>query len=124
MAFLLVGRCIYPLKLYTLRPSAGVATPNIAELPDAYDFQTKDRNRNPNIWRNRYSLTTEDIVPAALSHTNSRTFMLKALRATVGSDHVFHTKLYYHVWCQVFTSEQCSGSRTLVSSRPIPSQLF
>jgi hypothetical protein len=28
-------------EIYTLSPSAGVATPNIAELPDAYDFQTK-----------------------------------------------------------------------------------
>ena len=73
---------------------------------------TLGRNSNPRLWRNRCPQTVEDIVPAAFSpYIQALNVKLKARRAAVGGDPVFHSNVSVLV-CARFYAE--------VAARPHP----
>ena len=77
---------------------------------------TLGRNSNPRLWMNRCPQTVENIVPAALySAQTDINIQLKALRAAVGGDPVFHSNVSVLV-CARFYAE--------VAARPHPLCLF
>ena len=79
------------------------------------------RNSNLSLWRNRCPQTVEDIVPAAFSpYIHALNVKLKARRAAVGGDPVFHFNIECTCMCQVFLRAAACPSPAclLLLSRP------